>query len=142
MNRIKLSIPDIFLFSTSIQIRVTDLNYGNHVGNDTILSILQEARQQFLASKGCTELDVEGFGLIMADAVVEYKKEIKYPNHLKVSVHAQDFDKMGFDIFYKIELTGTEEPVVAVKAKTGMMLFDYSTQKKASMTEAIMAKLS
>ncbi|MDD2793684.1 MAG: thioesterase family protein [Sediminibacterium sp.] len=144
MNRIKLSIPDTFSFSTSMQIRVTDLNYGNHVGNDTILSILQEARQQFLASKGYTELNVEGYGLIMADAAVEYKREIKYPNHLNVSVHAQDFDKMGFDIFYKIELNGSEgeAPLVAVKAKTGMMLFDYSTQKKASMTEAIMAKLS
>lgn len=142
MNRIKLSIPDTFLFSTSIHIRVTDLNYGNHVGNDTVLSILQEARQQFLASKGYTELNVEGYGLIMADAVVEYKKEIKYPNQLTVSVQAQDFDKMGFDIFYKIELNGPEGPVVAVKAKTGMMLFDYTTQKKASMTEAIMEKLS
>lgn len=142
MNRIKLSIPDSFSFNTNMQIRVTDLNYGNHVGNDTILSILQEARQQFLASKGCTELDVEGFGLIMADAVVEYKKEIKYPNNLTVAVQAQDFDKMGFDIFYKIEINGPEGPAVAVKAKTGMMLFDYNAKKKASMTEAIMAKLS
>lgn len=142
MNRIKLSIPDPFSFSTSMQIRVTDINYGNHVGNDTILSILQEARQQFLASKGYTELDVEGYGLIMADAVVEYKKEIKYPNNILVSAHAQDFDKMGFDIFYKIELIGSEEPVLAVKAKSGMMLYDYNTQKKASMTAEIIAKLS
>ncbi|MBH2005000.1 MAG: thioesterase family protein [Sphingobacteriia bacterium] len=142
MNRIKLSIPDRFSFSTSMQIRVTDLNYGNHVGNDTILSILQEARQQFLASRGYRELDMEGYGLIMADAVVEYKREIKYPGNILVSVNAQDFDKMGFDIFYKIELISSEGPVLAVKAKSGMMLYDYGTQKKASMTEVIVQKLS
>ena len=71
MNRIKLSLPELFSFSINMQIRVTDLNYGGHVGNDTVLSLLQEARQQFLASKGFKELDIEGFVLIMADAVVE-----------------------------------------------------------------------
>ena len=57
-----------------MEIRVTDLNYGGHVGNDTILSLLQEARQQFLQSKGYAELEVESYGLIMADAMIEYKR--------------------------------------------------------------------
>ena len=76
MNRIKINLPEIFSFSTTILIRVTDLNYGAHVGNDTVLSIIQEARQQYLLSKGYEELNIDGLGLIMADAMVEYKKEI------------------------------------------------------------------
>ncbi|MDP1842475.1 MAG: thioesterase family protein [Sediminibacterium sp.] len=142
MNRIKLSIPDIFSFSLKMQIRVSDLNYGNHVGNDTVLSLLQEARQQFLATKGYKELNVEGYGLIMADAVVEYKKELNYADSILISVHAQDFDKMGFDFFYKIELIQGDLITLAVRAKTGMLLFDYSTKKKVSLTEAIIVALS
>ena len=142
MNRIKLSIPDIFSFSLKMQIRVSDLNYGNHVGNDTVLSLLQEARQQFLATKGYKELNVEGYGLIMADAVLEYKKELKYADSILISVHAQDFDKMGFDFFYKIELIQGDLITLAVRAKTGMLLFDYSTNKKMSLTEAIIVALS
>ena len=99
MNRIKINLPDHFPFSTRLQIRVTDLNYGGHVGNDSVLSILQEARQQFLQSRGYTELQVEGFGLIMADAMVEYKKEMNHLDQLKIDIAAKDFDKMGFDLY-------------------------------------------
>ncbi len=142
MNRIKLSLPELFSFSINMQIRVTDLNYGGHVGNDTVLSLLQEARQQFLASKGFKELDIEGFGLIMADAVVEYKKEMLYGNQIRIWVIATDFDKMGFDIFYKIELLSDNNSVIAVKAKTGMMLYDYTLNKKASLTDEIIQKFN
>jgi acyl-CoA thioesterase FadM len=142
MNRIKLSLPELFSFSINMQIRVTDLNYGGHVGNDTVLSLLQEARQQFLASKGFKELDIEGFGLIMADAVVEYKKEMLYGNQIRIWVIATDFDKMGFDIFYKIELLNDNNSVIAVKAKTGMMLYDYTLNKKASLTDEIIQKFN
>ena len=48
MARIKLTLPERFLFSASIPVRITDLNYGAHVGNDTILSLMHEARVQFL----------------------------------------------------------------------------------------------
>lgn len=142
MNRIKVSIPDIFSFSLKMQIRVSDLNYGNHVGNETVLSLLQEARQQFLATKGYKELNIEGYGLIMADAVVEYKKELNYADTILISVQAMDFDKMGFDFFYKIELLQGDLITLAVRAKTGMLLFDYSTKKKVSLTEAIIVALS
>jgi len=142
MNRIKVSIPDIFSFSLKMQIRVSDLNYGNHVGNDTVLSLLQEARQQFLATKGYKELNMEGYGLIMADAVVEYKKELNYADTILISIQAKDFDKMGFDFFYKIELIQEDLITLAVRAKTGMLLFDYSTKKKVSLTEAIIVALS
>ena len=141
MNRIKISLPEHFPFSTRLQIRVTDLNYGGHVGNDTVLSILQEARQQFLQSRGYTELQVEGFGLIMADAMVEYKKEMNHHDQLKIDIAAKDFDKMGFDLYYRVVIEKNGEEILAVRAKTGMMLFDYTTRKKASMTDTIIATL-
>ena len=142
MNRIKINLPASFSFSTLMQVRITDLNYGAHVGNDAVLSILHEARAQFLASKGCTEIDVCGIGLIMADVAIEYKKELKYPDSLIISVQAADFDKMGFDLFYLIERVDGAEKKVAVKGKTGMILFDYSLGKKGEMTDKIIKKLT
>ena len=141
MNRIKINLPEHFPFSTRLHIRVTDLNYGGHVGNDTVLSILQEARQQFLQSRGYTELQVEGFGLIMADAMVEYKKEMNHLDQLKIDIAAKDFDKMGFDLYYRVVIEKNGEEILAVRAKTGMMLFDYTNRKKASMTDTIIATL-
>ena len=141
MNRIKISLPESFSFSTLLQIRVSDLNYGGHTGNDTVLSLLQEARQQFLRSRGYEELNVEGFGLIMTDAMVEYKRELNYADHIEIAVVATDFDKLGFDLFYKIEIIAAEERIIAVKAKTGMLLYDYNTKKKVVLTEEVIRKL-
>lgn len=142
MNRIKIQLPSQFSFSTQMQIRVTDLNYGGHVGNDTVLSLLQEARQQFLQSRGYAELSVESYGLIMADAMVEYKKELNHKDLIEISLVATDFDKLGFDIYYQVSVLQNGESVLAVRAKTGMMLFDYTTKKKVSLTEKIIQQLS
>lgn len=142
MNRIKIQLPNQFSFTTQMQIRVTDLNYGGHVGNDTVLSLLQEARQQFLQSRGYAELSVESFGLIMADAMIEYKRELNHKDLIEIRVVATDFDKLGFDIYYQITVLLNGESHLAVRAKTGMMLYDYSEKKKVSLTEKIIQQLS
>src|SRR5256885_16919008 len=102
MERVKINIRATFNFSTNIKIRITDLNYGGHVGNDSFLSLIHEARQQFLNHFGYSELKIENVSLIMADAAIEFKKELNYLNEIKISVAASGFDKYGFDIFYKL----------------------------------------
>ena len=93
MERIRVNLPQQFTFSTIIKVRITDLNYGGHVGNDSFLSFVHEARQQFLNHFGYTELDVENVSLIMADAALEFKKELSYQDEVKISVSASGFDK-------------------------------------------------
>ena len=142
MNRIKINLPENFKFSTTIIIRVTDLNYGGHVGNDSFLSLIHEARQQFLLSHGYKELEIAGIGLIMADVMIEFKKELNYGDKVKISVTATDFDKLGFDLYYKLEVINGEETLLAGKAKTGMLCFDYGQKKKVSVPDEVISKLS
>lgn len=142
MNRIKINIPDNFPFNIDIKIRITDLNYGGHVGNDVFLALLHEARQSFLLSHGYSELSFEGFGLIMADVAVEYKKELNHGDIVRISVAAADFDKLGFDLYYKMEVIIHEEAILAGKAKTGMMCYDYVAKKKVSIPEKAIHQLS
>jgi acyl-CoA thioester hydrolase len=142
MNRIKIQLPENFTFSTDITIRVTDLNYGGHVGNDSVLSLIHEARQQFLLSHGYKELAIAGIGLIMADVAIEYKKELNHGDIVKISVSAKDFDKLGFDLFYKLELVSGTETILAGKAKTGMLCYDYEQKKKVAVPEEVLQKLS
>jgi acyl-CoA thioester hydrolase len=44
MPRVKIELPESWTFRTDIPIRITDINYGNHMGNDSFLGILHEAR--------------------------------------------------------------------------------------------------
>lgn len=142
MNRIKIDLPDRFPFSTEIRIRITDLNYGGHVGNDSFLALVHEARQLFLLSHGYGELQIEGIGLIMADAAIEFKKELNHGDIIRISVAAGGFDKLGFDLYYLLELVSGEQTVVAGKARTGMMGFDYAQKKKVAIPEKAVKKLT
>jgi YbgC/YbaW family acyl-CoA thioester hydrolase len=142
MERIKVYLPDLFQFSTFLQVRITDLNYGGHVGNEVYLSLAHEARLQFLGFYDYAELAFEGVGLLMVDSAIEYKRELKYGDQLKISVVASGFDKIGFDLFYKFEVKTNEDWLLAAKIKTGMVCFDYSAAKKVPVPEKAIIKLS
>ena len=142
MERIKIQLPEAFNFSTEIKIRITDLNMGGHVGNDTFLSLLHEARHEFLKALGYGELQFEGYGLIITDAAIEYKKEMSQGDIVKIFVAADGFDKYGFDIFYKMEVITATENILAAKAKTGMLCYDYETKKIMRVPAEAVKKLT
>jgi acyl-CoA thioester hydrolase len=102
MSRIKIDLPESFSFNTNIAVHITDLNYGAHVGNDKVLAFLHEARVRYLQSLGYTELNMEGVGLIMADAALVFKNEMYYGDSLLISIQPIEFSRVGFDIVYKI----------------------------------------
>ncbi len=141
MERVKINLSENFAFAAQLTIRITDLNYGGHVGNDVFLSLIQEARQQFLLHHGYAELQFEGYGLIMNDTAVEYKKELNYGDNLKIHVAATGFEKYGFDLLYKLEIVKADTTVLAGKAKTGMLCYDYSNKKLMPVPEEAKEKL-
>lgn len=126
MARIKIAIPDSFLFTATIPVRISDVNYGGHVGNDAVLSILHEVRLQFLGHYGYSELDLGGVGLIIADAGIEYKGESFYGDVLTVQMAVQDLHKYGFDVVY---VARNQDGKEIARAKTGVLSFDYQTRK-------------
>ena len=142
MERIKIDLPEQFQFSTIIKIRITDLNYGGHVGNDSFLSLIHEARQQFLNHYNYSELKFENVSLIMANASIEFKKQLSYGDEVKISVTANGFDKFGFDIFYLLEIINNEQIILAGKAKTGMLCYDYTNKKLMVVPGEAKTKLS
>lgn len=129
MARIKIEVPNKFIFRTEIPIRITDINYGGHLGNDSLLSIIHEARVRFLKHLGYSESDVEGNGIIMIDAGVQYKSEGFYGDELLVEVAVSDFTGIGCDFVYR--LTNKESDKEIAVAKTGIVFFDYEKRKTA-----------
>ena len=141
MSRIKIVLPENFSFHCAIPIRITDINYGNHVGNDSMLSIIHEARLKYLQSLGYSEMNVAGVGLIMSDASIEFKAELFYGDNLQVAVTAGDFTRIGFSIFYKLEKIIADTKSLIAIAKTGMICFDYSIKKIVAIPEEVVKKL-
>jgi acyl-CoA thioester hydrolase len=135
MARVKLEIPAHKIFTTNIPVRITDINYGNHVGNDALVSIIHEARMQWLTSNNFTELNIGGAAIIMADLAVEYKAESFYGDTLNVAVFIGKITKISFEIFYEITTTRNDKKVIIANAKTGMVCFDYEARKVTSVPE-------
>jgi len=142
MARIKLELPANFHFSINIPVRITDINYGGHVGNDSILSILHEARMQFFKSLDYTEMEFGGVGLIMSDVIIEFKNELFYGDSLIASVVSGEFTQVSFEIFYKLETYRGVNKVLIAVAKTGMVCYDYKNKKIVAVPNEARNKLA
>ena len=141
MPRIRIDVPNNFRYSTIIPVRITDLNYGGHVGNDNVLSIIHEARVQWLKHLGYEEMNLEGVGLIMSEVVIEFKNELFYGDEIRASVTAGECSKIGFEIFYKLEKQVKGKIVMVVIAKTSMVCYDYERKKIAHLPESVKSRM-
>ena len=141
MPRVKVALPDTFAFTNEIRVRVTDLNYGGHLGNDALLGLLHEVRVEFLRFLGLDgDFDpVTKLGLIMVDAAVEYKGEAFLGDVLRVQMAGNDISKYGFDVVYHLHNQAGKE---IARAKTGMLCFDYNTRKLRLLPEELAARLT
>jgi acyl-CoA thioester hydrolase len=139
--RIKLKKIEHYVFTTQLKIRITDLNYGNHLSNEMILSYAQQARVDFLKALGnWDELNLAGGGMIMSDAAVVYKSEGHAGEELEIQVAVDDLTRVGFDFYYRI-IEKVSQREVAL-AKTGIVCFDYTNKKVAPVPAAFIAALA
>jgi acyl-CoA thioester hydrolase len=139
VSRIKLIMPENFEFSTKIDVRITDINYGNHLGNDSLLSLIHESRVRYLQNIGLSELDAGGCGIIMVDSVIIYTSEIQYGDKLIFNVSVDEFTDTGCDFYYKIISEKNSKDAAA--AKTGIVFFDYSKKKVSHVPEIFKEKV-
>lgn len=141
MARIKLDIPAILPFQTEIRVRITDLNYGNHLGNDRILAFVQEARVQWLDSLGLSELNAHGVGFLQVDSAIQYLAEGFYNDRIGIEVGTADWTQKSWDFVYRLTLPDRENRPLAL-AKTGMVAFDYAARKVVRVPDDLKQALS
>lgn len=137
MPRLDLKPRESYAFSCGIVVRTTDLNYGGHLGNDRLLSLVQEARVAFLASHGWSELDCGGVGLIMADAALSYRAEAFAGDDLRFEVAAVEPSRVGFRLAMRV--TRPRDGAEVALVETGMVCFDYARRRPVALPDAVRA---
>ncbi len=138
--RIKLEQPQQYIFSMHLTVRVSDLNYGNHLSNDRLLTYAHQARVELFQSWGFSEMNFAGKGVIMTDAAIVFKSEGHLNDELQIDVAVEDISKIGFDLYYKVINTKTEKEVAEIK--TGILCFDYQLKKVVAIPEEIVQILN
>ncbi|HQL10308.1 MAG TPA: thioesterase family protein [Lentisphaeria bacterium] len=140
MARIHIELPERFVFSTELPLYISHINYAGHLDNALLLTLVSEARVRFFKSLGYGELDVEGFGIVIADAAVQYKSEAFPGEIMVVRMAAADFGKYGCNLFWHMseQVSGRE----VARGKTGIVFFDYSARKIAPVPQGFRDRLA
>ncbi len=132
--RVRIDLPDHFHFQTEVPVYIGHINYGGHLDNALLLSIVSEARLRFLKSMGFTELDVDGTGTVVADAAVQYKAEAFHGDLLSLRIAVLNLERKSCDLFW--QMTDSPSGREVARGKTGVVFFDYATRKVTEIPAA------
>lgn len=138
MPRIQIDLPARFIFSTDLPIYIGHINYGHHLDNALLLTLVSEARVRFFKSLGYTELDIEGVGIVVADAAVQYRSEAFHGETLRAEMTPSDFNKYGCDLMWRLSDVASGREVA--RGKTGILFMDYAQRKPAGVPAGFLAK--
>lgn len=140
MARVRVAVPDRFDFAMEMTVPIAFINRGNHLGNDSLVACLNEARLAFMQSRYGEPFSVSGAMMIVGDLAVEYRSEAFHRDCLRIEVAASDFHRYGCDFVYRVSCV-SDARVVAV-AKTGILLMDPNTRKLIEAPASFMATLA
>jgi acyl-CoA thioesterase FadM len=141
MARLTLEFPeDQFCYSTHLTVRVTDINAANHLGNDSMISMISEARARFLFEFGIEETQEDGTGIIVTDLATTYRAEAHARDQLLFEVGVMDFNAYGGDITFRI--TRPADGALVAMAKSGFVFFNYKRGKVVQMPATFSGKFS
>jgi len=139
MPRVQVTLPQSYVFSTEIPLRIDDINFGGHMGNDSVLTLAQEARTRFFNYFGFEERDIDGNGILIADAAIVFKAQAFYKDILRVDLGINDIGRKGCDITYLF--TNKDSGQEIIRAKTGIVFFDYSKQQVVRIPPIFLQRL-
>jgi len=132
-GKIVFSNDNSFIFSTVLSIRVYDLNYGAHLGNDSFVSLVHEARAQFFHKYGWTEANIDNtnIGVIMKNLVVIYKSQGRFSDKIKIDISVKNLKSRQFEMLYLLTKVKSNEELG--RCMTKFLFFDYRENKIAKM---------
>lgn len=139
MARIQIDLPESFSFSTEIPLYIGHINYGGHLDNALLLTLVSEARVRFFKSLGYSELDVEGLGIVVVDAALQYKAEAFHGETMVLHMAPADFNKYGCDLMWRMDDRDSGREVA--RGKTGIVFFDYGPRRVAPVPPAFLARV-
>ncbi|KTD61865.1 acyl-CoA thioesterase [Legionella spiritensis] len=124
---IKVPFIENSIFSTVIEVRIGDINYGNHLGHDSVVSFLHEARVRFLKKLGYSELDIEGYGILVTNLIINYLNEAFYFDKILIKIGLGEVKRTSINLIYNAMIRETDKEVA--NAITTITFYDFTEQK-------------
>ena len=109
---------------------------GNHdfaVGKQ----FAQETRIAFLSTLGFSETAFGPYGLILAEAHIEYLNELFDEEILTIDLSITAPTRVAFECYYQIKTSRAGKEIKTANIRTNMVCFDYTERKVKSIPEDI-----
>lgn len=137
----KFEVPKInkLLFTTILSIRISDINYGNHLGHDALVSLLHEARLEFLKSLGHTELVAPDLVILVTTLLVNYKGQGFYGDELLIELGTSELYNTSFELIYDVYTKDKTRKIA--NALTILTFYDIAKAKTVSIPNEFLIKL-
>ena len=132
MAKVTIDVPKTFAFSTVMPVLIQHINRADHLANEHLIALLNEARTRYYSKIS----EKNGFNykeFINADLAVIYKSEAHYGDHLSIEIAANDFNKYGCDLVYKVSQADGGQLVAL--AKMAMLRIDKNTHKLREVSQ-------
>jgi len=118
-------------YSTTVDVLISHLNYGNHLGYDSLLSILHEARLRWLKSLGvASEVNIyERVGWMVKRISLEYEAEAHHGDTLEIKLEVREVKKSSFTLSHTVLNQATRKQVCS--GDITLVCFDFERNKIA-----------
>jgi acyl-CoA thioester hydrolase len=117
------------MFISKYKVRISDINYGGHMGNERALVAFQQARIEWLETLGLSEISIgEDKGLIQRRANVEYLKEVSLGEVLDIKICPAEIKGSYFVLAHEVR---NQEGVRVLTGNVTLGSFDYNSKKLA-----------
>ncbi|WP_417864126.1 acyl-CoA thioesterase [Vreelandella venusta] len=136
MERVTLDFPTAAIIHRHpLTVRVTDMNYGRHLGHDALVSLLHEARVHAFAALGFPEWDIKGYPSVVADLAVQYQSEARWPDALVIETAVLEPQGKALTVYQRI-CQATTNKVVAT-ARVNQLLLDLSSGRPVKVPDDV-----
>jgi len=141
MERVSLEFPNAAVIHRHpLTVRVTDMNYGRHLGHDALVSLLHEARMQAFASLDLPEWDMHGYPSVVVDLTVQYQQEARFPDALVIETAVPDPEGKALTVFHRV--TKAETGDVVATARVNKLLIDLAAGRPVAIPDAVKQTLA
>jgi len=137
--RIRLQEQPEYEFIHEATVRPRDVNFGGHLGNDSLIALLNEAELRMFNSLGFNEgkLGDDKTSYIVASIAVNYKTEAFMFDELIIDTHVSEPEAKGFGLSHRVRRGGD---IVAL-AEVYIVVYDYMIGKPTPVPDAFIKVL-
>lgn len=132
MNKIEL--PENYIFSNKLDVRVDDVNNGNHLDFSRLVAMLGNTRSLFFKENNYPELSKNNIGITTRNLRVSYMKEALFGDSLIFSMGITRMKGATVVLSCRVQVNNVN-PVDIAHGEITLVFIDYGSQRPRPVPE-------